>query len=581
MKQMFRRFTVSLLAAVFLLTAGLPASLTAAAAGESTFRRRVLEAWNSRRESVSMFGISMTVDDCIREYYDMLYTAADRFYVSSSFGYSANGSTVYGFWIRYTYETDQIPAMQEEFDSKVEEIVSGVQPGWSEAETVLYFHDWLATHCSYDLTYTRNDAYAAMVGGSAVCQGYALAMCVLCRAAGISCYPVTSDTLRHMWNVVKVDGQWYQCDITFDDVSPDMLGHSRHEYVLVSDDYMRADGEHNADDWNFFAEGQEIACTSKSYEKAFWVGALDAVTPMPDGSWIYAMTNSPDAVHTQNDVYVRVLRTDQSGQSGQIAKLRETWYTETGNIYTYCYISAEVWNGRIYYHTRTDICSMAMDGSDIRTEYTLTADQQKQGSIYGIMIDSSGLLTYQIMAQPMFTDEEMTMQAVYETLQLTAPAEITTETEPTTTETEPTTTETEPTTTETGPTATETDPTTTETEPTTTETEPTTTETEPTTTDTEPTATETEPTAAETALTTTKSDLTTAASDEQPALYGDVDANGKIQVADAVMLARFNAEDDGISLTAQGRRNADCNRDGIINAEDGAWLLEYLAGIRS
>ncbi|MBQ5335221.1 MAG: hypothetical protein J6Z45_04660 [Oscillospiraceae bacterium] len=375
MKQIIRRFAASLLAAAYFLTAVLPAGPGAVAAGESTFRRRVQEAWENLRESVSMYGVSMTVDDCVREYYDLLYIAADKFWVSSAFGYSSAGANVFNFWVRYNYDTADVPAMRTEFDSKVSEVVSAVQPGWSEAETVLYFHDWLAVNCSYDHTLTKNDAYAAMVGGSAVCQGYALAMCVLCRAVGIECYPITSDKLRHMWNVVKVDGEWYQCDITYDDISPDMLGHSQHEYVLVSDEFMQTDGMHYADDWNYFSGGQEIVCSSKRFENAFWRGAIDAVTPMPDGTWIYAMENSPENVRRASDVYTNILRTSADGQKQDLGKISATWYTPTGNVYMNCYTAADVWDNRIYYHTRSDIYSMAMDGSDVQKFYTLTSEE--------------------------------------------------------------------------------------------------------------------------------------------------------------------------------------------------------------
>ena len=104
--------------------------------------------------------------------------------------------------------------MQAEFDTAVDTILSGVQPGWTDAEKVLYLHDYLAEHCKYDLTYQNNDAYTALIDGNTVCQGYALAMCVLCRKMDIPCYAITSDALKHMWNVVRIDGTWYHCDTT-------------------------------------------------------------------------------------------------------------------------------------------------------------------------------------------------------------------------------------------------------------------------------------------------------------------------------------------------------------------------------
>ena len=59
---------------------------------------------------------------------------------------------------------------------------------------------------------------------------------------------------------------------------------------------------------------------------------------------------------------------------------------------------------------------------------------------------------------------------------------------------------------------------------------------------------------------------------------GDVDANGKVAIADAILLARYIAEDTDITVTAQGRANADMNGDDQINSDDSAELLSWLAG---
>ena len=63
----------------------------------------------------------------------------------------------------------------------------------------------------------------------------------------------------------------------------------------------------------------------------------------------------------------------------------------------------------------------------------------------------------------------------------------------------------------------------------------------------------------------------------EPDLYGDVTCDGIVNIGDAVRLARVNAEDSAVSITAQGRRNADCDRNGTVNSDDAVMLLSYLA----
>ena len=45
-----------------------------------------------------------------------------------------------------------------------------------------------------------------------VCQGYAFALKYLCDEADIPCTVVTSST--HMWNLVKLNNNWYVVDTT-------------------------------------------------------------------------------------------------------------------------------------------------------------------------------------------------------------------------------------------------------------------------------------------------------------------------------------------------------------------------------
>jgi serpin B len=60
---------------------------------------------------------------------------------------------------------------------------------------------------------------------------------------------------------------------------------------------------------------------------------------------------------------------------------------------------------------------------------------------------------------------------------------------------------------------------------------------------------------------------------------GDVNENGEVDVADAVLLARYNAEDKEVHVSEQGVLNADLNLDGKATSDDSVLLLGYLAGL--
>lgn len=59
--------------------------------------------------------------------------------------------------------------------------------------------------------------------------------------------------------------------------------------------------------------------------------------------------------------------------------------------------------------------------------------------------------------------------------------------------------------------------------------------------------------------------------------WGDADCSGEVDVADAVLIARFATEDREAAISEQGKINGDVTHDGKIGMDDGAKILKYLA----
>lgn len=63
--------------------------------------------------------------------------------------------------------------------------------------------------------------------------------------------------------------------------------------------------------------------------------------------------------------------------------------------------------------------------------------------------------------------------------------------------------------------------------------------------------------------------------------YGDATVDGKVDVSDAVLVARFAASDRTAVITDTGRLNADVNLDGNTDSEDVTQILEFIAKKRT
>jgi hypothetical protein len=101
-------------------------------------------------------------------------------------------------------------------------------------------HDYLVKNCKYGYPENEDDAYDAygtMVEGHAVCDGYAEAFFLMMTCLGIDSDIVvgTASGELHAWNQVKLDNEWYNVDVTWDDSLPDMGEYVKHTYFNIDD----------------------------------------------------------------------------------------------------------------------------------------------------------------------------------------------------------------------------------------------------------------------------------------------------------------------------------------------------------
>lgn len=125
---------------------------------------------------------------------------------------------------------------------KVDEVValcraSGAQ---TEYEIALFMHDYLITHADYDETYTYYYPEGVLLYGTGVCQSYTTAYQILLEAMGMDCLMVVGYAGEdHSWNLVRIDGEWFHVDCTFDD--PAGMGIENHQYFMLSDEMIALD----------------------------------------------------------------------------------------------------------------------------------------------------------------------------------------------------------------------------------------------------------------------------------------------------------------------------------------------------
>ena len=82
-----------------------------------------------------------------------------------------------------------------------------------------------------------------------------------------------------------------------------------------------------------------------------------------------------------------------------------------------------------------------------------------------------------------------------------------------------------------------------------------------------------------TETTASSSDTSSETSKDDPSKLhlGDVNCSGKVDISDAVLLARFVAEDTEANVSVQGKKNADVNKNSNLESDDVTLILKYIA----
>lgn len=129
-------------------------------------------------------------------------------------------------------------------------ITSLIPDNATDLEKALIVHDYIISAYEYDLTYTIRELNDTVRYKKCVCQGYTYLYMYVMNKLGIECTTVPSDALAHIWNKIKINGNWYNIDLTSDDPVYNKASNIRHDCFLVSDSELKDVSPTNHSVWN-------------------------------------------------------------------------------------------------------------------------------------------------------------------------------------------------------------------------------------------------------------------------------------------------------------------------------------------
>ena len=154
--------------------------------------------------------------------YDDPSTSADYDYLRISWTNAKMTMQAYPSYTLYKFSFSYITtADQEEIvNKKTQEILTSLNvSNLSNYEKVKAVHDYIIKNVTYDKTLEDKSAYDALSKGSTICRGYALLAYDMLDKLSVPVRIISGkgNGSAHVWNLVEIDGAWYDLDVTWDD----------------------------------------------------------------------------------------------------------------------------------------------------------------------------------------------------------------------------------------------------------------------------------------------------------------------------------------------------------------------------
>ena len=149
----------------------------------------------------------------------------------------------------YLFDKNTILTQQQAVQARLARLTRPLA-GKTELEKELAVHDFILQSVRYDKLKKpySHEILGPMTQGVGVCEGIAKTVKALCDALGLWCIvalceanPEKGIRYRHTWNVVRLGGQYYHVDATFDNSL--QRGAPRYDYLNLDDSHIFRDHE--------------------------------------------------------------------------------------------------------------------------------------------------------------------------------------------------------------------------------------------------------------------------------------------------------------------------------------------------
>lgn len=267
---------------------------------EKSAREYIYQELLNCSAKINVYKYQISTSEFTKFYSDIINSNGDLFFVSSSVSYSyTTQNIIYEITPHYTMEKSEIENAKVIFNNGVQKALSVVDSSMSDEQKALVLHDYICDLATYPKLNSAADdkdiyhsAYGFFYDGNVVCAGYALAYSYLLNQLGIDCEYVTSDPMRHAWNMVKINNKWYNVDTTWDDLGAYNSQNTRG--AMLHDCFLKSETAFSGDIGRYHYGGtthDNCVANDTSYDNYFW-NTLTTNICVVNGDYYYFELNS-------------------------------------------------------------------------------------------------------------------------------------------------------------------------------------------------------------------------------------------------------------------------------------------------
>ncbi len=190
-----------------------------------------------RTHAPEVTGVNCTIDELTKVSHSISYDHPELFWYKSCALRGGDALLYYGA------SPAEAAALQKRIDEAVPQFLAGIEPTMSAYDVALRIHTRIIAMVDYDTIALQKQKEAGgpaddridelrticgvFLKGKAVCEGYARAVQYLLQKCGVECAEAVGyihmdngdDGQAHAWNILRVDGDYYYLDTTWDDSS--------------------------------------------------------------------------------------------------------------------------------------------------------------------------------------------------------------------------------------------------------------------------------------------------------------------------------------------------------------------------